>query len=64
MSSWSKNWVVNKLFLKLTCFFFLLFLFPKIPDAEKDPDFVALKGRAYLNKGQVDQAFKVWRKKI
>ncbi|XP_075895011.1 tetratricopeptide repeat protein 37 [Nelusetta ayraudi] len=33
--------------------------FTQIPDAEKDPDFVALKGRAYLNKGQVDQAFKV-----
>lgn len=44
-------------------FYFILFLFPKIPDAEKDPDCVALKGRAYLNKGQVDQAFKVWKKK-
>uniref|UniRef100_A0A4W6GAK8 SKI3 subunit of superkiller complex n=1 Tax=Lates calcarifer TaxID=8187 RepID=A0A4W6GAK8_LATCA len=29
-----------------------------IPDAEKDPVLVALKGRAYLNKGQIDQALK------
>lgn len=37
----------------------LLFDFCKIPDAENNPDVVALKGRAYLNKGQVDQALKV-----
>uniref|UniRef100_A0A7N8YNR7 SKI3 subunit of superkiller complex n=1 Tax=Mastacembelus armatus TaxID=205130 RepID=A0A7N8YNR7_9TELE len=29
-----------------------------VPDAEKDPVLVALKGRAYLNKGQIDQALK------
>ncbi|XP_022607239.1 tetratricopeptide repeat protein 37 [Seriola dumerili] len=33
--------------------------FSQIPDAEKDPVLVALKGRAYLNKGQIDQALKV-----
>ncbi|XP_040010998.1 tetratricopeptide repeat protein 37 [Xiphias gladius] len=33
--------------------------FSKIPDAEKDPVLVALKGWAYLNKGQTDQALKV-----
>uniref|UniRef100_A0A7N8XLS4 SKI3 subunit of superkiller complex n=1 Tax=Mastacembelus armatus TaxID=205130 RepID=A0A7N8XLS4_9TELE len=31
-----------------------------VPDAEKDPVLVALKGRAYLNKGQIDQALKVF----
>uniref|UniRef100_A0A8C9Y4R4 SKI3 subunit of superkiller complex n=1 Tax=Sander lucioperca TaxID=283035 RepID=A0A8C9Y4R4_SANLU len=30
-----------------------------IPDAEKDPVLVALRGRAYLNRGQVDEALKV-----
>lgn len=35
-----------------------LFCF-KVPNAEKDPVLMALKGRAYLNKGQVDQALKV-----
>ncbi|KAA8592375.1 hypothetical protein FQN60_017830 [Etheostoma spectabile] len=30
-----------------------------IPDAEKDPALVSLRGRAYLNKGQVDEALKV-----
>ncbi|XP_062272697.1 superkiller complex protein 3 isoform X2 [Scomber scombrus] len=33
--------------------------FSQIPNAAKDPVLVALKGRAYLNKGQVDQALKV-----
>ncbi|KAM7416515.1 hypothetical protein PAMA_018530 [Pampus argenteus] len=33
--------------------------FSQIPNAGKDPVLVALKGRAYLNKGQVDQALKV-----
>uniref|UniRef100_A0A3Q1HHR7 Uncharacterized protein n=1 Tax=Anabas testudineus TaxID=64144 RepID=A0A3Q1HHR7_ANATE len=33
--------------------------FAQIPDAEKDPVLLALKGRAYLNKGQIDQALKV-----
>ncbi|TNN38854.1 Arylsulfatase K [Liparis tanakae] len=33
--------------------------FSQIPDAEKDPVLGALKGRAYLNKGQVDEALKV-----
>ncbi|XP_026177103.1 tetratricopeptide repeat protein 37 [Mastacembelus armatus] len=33
--------------------------FSQVPDAEKDPVLVALKGRAYLNKGQIDQALKV-----
>ncbi|XP_044225084.1 tetratricopeptide repeat protein 37 [Thunnus albacares] len=33
--------------------------FTQIPNADKDPVLVALKGRAYLNKGQVDQALKV-----
>uniref|UniRef100_A0A673CQX6 Tetratricopeptide repeat domain 37 n=1 Tax=Sphaeramia orbicularis TaxID=375764 RepID=A0A673CQX6_9TELE len=33
--------------------------FSQIADAEKDPFIVALKGRAYLNKGQVDDALKV-----
>lgn len=39
--------------------FFPKFIFLKLPDAVKDPDLVVLKGRAYLNKGEVDQAFKV-----
>uniref|UniRef100_A0A8C3GAK6 SKI3 subunit of superkiller complex n=1 Tax=Cyclopterus lumpus TaxID=8103 RepID=A0A8C3GAK6_CYCLU len=34
-------------------------LYHYIPDAEKDPVLGALKGRAYLNKGQVDEALKV-----
>ncbi|XP_056274743.1 tetratricopeptide repeat protein 37 isoform X2 [Pseudoliparis swirei] len=33
--------------------------FSQIPDAEKDPVLGALKGRAYLNKGHVDEALKV-----
>uniref|UniRef100_A0A3Q3WEK4 Uncharacterized protein n=1 Tax=Mola mola TaxID=94237 RepID=A0A3Q3WEK4_MOLML len=33
--------------------------FSQFPDAQKDPVLVALKGRAYLNKGQLDQALKV-----
>ncbi|XP_036955110.1 tetratricopeptide repeat protein 37 isoform X3 [Acanthopagrus latus] len=33
--------------------------FPLIQDAEKDPVLVTLKGRAYLNKGQIDHALKV-----
>ncbi|XP_037339604.2 tetratricopeptide repeat protein 37 [Pungitius pungitius] len=33
--------------------------FSQIPDSEKDPVLVGLKGRAYLNKGQVDDALKV-----
>ncbi|XP_034451179.1 tetratricopeptide repeat protein 37 [Hippoglossus hippoglossus] len=33
--------------------------FSQIPDAVKDQVLVALKGRAYLNKGQIDQALKV-----
>ncbi|XP_053180794.1 SKI3 subunit of superkiller complex protein isoform X2 [Scomber japonicus] len=33
--------------------------FSQIPNAAKDPVLVSLKGRAYLNKGQVDQALKV-----
>ncbi|XP_042343628.1 tetratricopeptide repeat protein 37 isoform X2 [Plectropomus leopardus] len=33
--------------------------FSQIPDAEKDPVLLALKGRAYINKGQVDQALEV-----
>uniref|UniRef100_A0A7N6A4L9 Tetratricopeptide repeat domain 37 n=1 Tax=Anabas testudineus TaxID=64144 RepID=A0A7N6A4L9_ANATE len=33
--------------------------FTTIPDAEKDPVLLALKGRAYLNKGQIDQALKI-----
>ncbi|KAK2837420.1 hypothetical protein Q5P01_014632 [Channa striata] len=33
--------------------------FTQIPDVEKDPVLLALKGRAYLNKGQTDQALKV-----
>nr|XP_019949487.1 PREDICTED: tetratricopeptide repeat protein 37 [Paralichthys olivaceus] len=33
--------------------------FSQIPDAEKDQVLVAFKGRAYLNKGQIDQALKV-----
>ncbi|XP_070689878.1 tetratricopeptide repeat protein 37 [Pempheris klunzingeri] len=33
--------------------------FSQIPDAEKDPVLVSLKGRAYLNKGKVDQALEV-----
>ncbi|XP_067463493.1 superkiller complex protein 3 [Thunnus thynnus] len=33
--------------------------FSQIPNADKEPILVALKGRAYLNKGQVDQALKV-----
>ncbi|XP_075960487.1 tetratricopeptide repeat protein 37 [Anarhichas minor] len=32
--------------------------FSQIPGAEKDPVLVALKGRAYLNKGHVDEALK------
>lgn len=36
-----------------------VFHFFQIPDAGKDPVLVALKGRAYLNKGQNDQALKV-----
>lgn len=39
----------------LSSFFFFL----KIPEGEKDPALLALKGRAYLNKGQIDQAFQV-----
>ncbi|XP_071783567.2 superkiller complex protein 3 [Centroberyx gerrardi] len=31
----------------------------QIPDGEKDPVLVAFKGRAYLNKGQVDQGLQV-----
>ncbi|XP_047446786.1 tetratricopeptide repeat protein 37 [Mugil cephalus] len=33
--------------------------FTQIPEAGKDPVLVALKGRAYLNKGEIDQALKV-----
>lgn len=33
--------------------------FSQIPDAEKDPILVSLKGRAYLNKGQIEEALKV-----
>ncbi|XP_035022262.1 tetratricopeptide repeat protein 37 isoform X2 [Hippoglossus stenolepis] len=33
--------------------------FSQIPDAVKDQVLVALKGRAYVNKGQIDQALKV-----
>ncbi|XP_008335039.1 tetratricopeptide repeat protein 37 isoform X1 [Cynoglossus semilaevis] len=33
--------------------------FSQIPDAEKDPGLVAFKGRAFLNKGQFDQALQV-----
>ncbi|KAM3611589.1 uncharacterized protein V6R79_020889 [Siganus canaliculatus] len=33
--------------------------FSQIPDAEKDPVLVALKGQAYLNKGEIHQALKV-----
>ncbi|KAF3850705.1 hypothetical protein F7725_012477 [Dissostichus mawsoni] len=33
--------------------------FSQIPDAEKDPVLVALRGHAYLYKGQVDEALKV-----
>ncbi|XP_054630521.1 tetratricopeptide repeat protein 37 isoform X1 [Dunckerocampus dactyliophorus] len=33
--------------------------FSLIPDAVKDPQLVALKGHAYLNKGQLDEALKV-----
>ncbi|XP_069034465.1 tetratricopeptide repeat protein 37 [Embiotoca jacksoni] len=33
--------------------------FSHIPEAEKDPLLLAFKGRAYLNKGQIDQALKL-----
>ncbi|KAG8012128.1 Tetratricopeptide repeat protein 37, partial [Nibea albiflora] len=33
--------------------------FSQMPDADRDPALVALKGRAYLNKGEADQALKV-----
>ncbi|XP_056138485.1 tetratricopeptide repeat protein 37 isoform X2 [Lampris incognitus] len=33
--------------------------FPQIPGAENEPLLVAFKGRAYLNKGQIDQALQV-----
>lgn len=33
--------------------------FSQIPDADKDEVLVALKGHAFLNKGQIDQALKV-----
>ncbi|XP_068617091.1 superkiller complex protein 3 [Brachionichthys hirsutus] len=33
--------------------------FSQVPDAEKGPNLIALKGRAHLNKGQVDQALKI-----
>nr|XP_046243032.1 tetratricopeptide repeat protein 37 isoform X2 [Scatophagus argus] len=33
--------------------------FSQIPNAEQDPVLIALKGHAYLNKGEVDQALKV-----
>ncbi|XP_061584934.1 tetratricopeptide repeat protein 37 [Cololabis saira] len=33
--------------------------FSQIPESEKDPALLALKGRAHLNKGQIDQAFQV-----
>ena len=38
---------------------FVFYLISQIQDAEKDQVLVALKGRAYLNKGQIDQALKV-----
>lgn len=31
----------------------------QIPEAEQDPSMLALKGRAYLNKGQIDRALQV-----
>uniref|UniRef100_A0A3P9LZF4 Tetratricopeptide repeat domain 37 n=1 Tax=Oryzias latipes TaxID=8090 RepID=A0A3P9LZF4_ORYLA len=31
----------------------------QIPEAEKEPSMLALKGRAYLNKGQIDRALQV-----
>ncbi|XP_049619613.1 tetratricopeptide repeat protein 37 [Syngnathus scovelli] len=34
-------------------------MFSLVPDADKDPSLVALKGRAYLNKGKVSEAKKV-----
>uniref|UniRef100_A0A672JN51 Tetratricopeptide repeat domain 37 n=1 Tax=Salarias fasciatus TaxID=181472 RepID=A0A672JN51_SALFA len=34
-------------------------MFSQIPEAEKDPGLLALKGRAYINKGQTDEALKV-----
>ncbi|KAM9744682.1 tetratricopeptide repeat protein 37 [Menidia menidia] len=34
-------------------------IFSQIPEAEKDPVLLALKGRAYLNKGKIDQAHKL-----
>ncbi|XP_028270301.1 tetratricopeptide repeat protein 37 [Parambassis ranga] len=33
--------------------------FSQIPEAEKDPVLLGLKARAYLNKGQIDQALKL-----
>ncbi|KAJ0041718.1 hypothetical protein NL108_008022, partial [Boleophthalmus pectinirostris] len=34
-------------------------IFSKVSDSEKDPGLVFLKGRAYLNKGQVEKALKI-----
>ncbi|CAN9513348.1 unnamed protein product [Ophioblennius macclurei] len=34
-------------------------MFSQIPEAEKDPDLLSLKGRAFINKGQIDEALKV-----
>ncbi|KAM4576471.1 tetratricopeptide repeat protein 37 [Odontesthes bonariensis] len=34
-------------------------IFSQIPEAEKDPVLLALKGRAYINKGKIDQALKL-----
>lgn len=53
---------VNFLFLLIKNMFgdiLIFFFFFQIPDAEKDPGLVAFKGRAFLNKGQFDQALQV-----
>uniref|UniRef100_A0A4W6G997 SKI3 subunit of superkiller complex n=1 Tax=Lates calcarifer TaxID=8187 RepID=A0A4W6G997_LATCA len=46
------------LYVTIIHVYVFFFFFFQIPDAEKDPVLVALKGRAYLNKGQIDQALK------
>lgn len=44
---------------ELWCLCLLYFFILQIPDADKDEVLVALKGHAFLNKGQIDQALKV-----
>lgn len=47
----------NEMFIYSVCLWYI-FIF-KVSGAEKDPFLLMLKGRAHLNKGQVDQALQV-----